>query len=161
MHSISLALENEDQTQQFGQRLGKLLRAGDVIALIGELGAGKTHLAQAIATALEIDASQVSSPTFALIQEHRGRLPLRHCDAYRLRDPHEFADLGLDELFAMDGVAIVEWADRVLADLPRDRLEIRITATGPRSRSVELFPTGIRSRELVDELSRSPLACKI
>lgn len=159
MGELLIKLKDETATQRFGATLGSLLQPGDVLALIGDLGVGKTRLAQAIAAALDVPVEEVNSPTFSLIQEYRGRCLLRHCDSYRLRDPAEFADLGLDELFGMDGIAIVEWADRVLDDLPRERIEIRIIADEVTSRSMTVRGLGPRGAELLRQLSeRWPIA---
>src|SRR5690606_3461110 len=111
---------------------------------------GKTRLTQGLACGLGIPVDEVTSPTFTLIQEYSGRLTVRHCDVYRLRHPGEFADLGLDELFARDGVAIIEWADRVADELPRDRLDIRIEVTGELERQVVLTARGKASQRLLD-----------
>src|SRR5215471_3766694 len=98
-------------TIELGRRLGELLFPGAVVALVGPLGAGKTHLVRAVAEGLGIaDSRAVSSPTFVLIQEYRARLPIYHFDAYRLRSQAEFFDLGVHEYFEGDGVSLVEWA---------------------------------------------------
>ena len=133
------------ETEAFGRRLGAHLFRGAVVALIGQLGAGKTHLVRAIAEGLGIeDARVVSSPTFVLIQEYEARLPMAHFDAYRLRGDDEFADLGAHEYFEGTGVSLVEWADRVPRSLPRERLEIRLTVTGETSRRIEVTAHGER-----------------
>src|SRR5437868_15309738 len=107
------------ETVSFGHRLGALLFPGAVVALVGPLGAGKTHLVRAIAEGTGIaDNRAVSSPTFVLIQEYAARLPIYHFDAYRLRSEAEFLDLGAHEYFAGNGVCLVEWADRVAGALP-------------------------------------------
>ncbi|MDZ4684858.1 MAG: tRNA (adenosine(37)-N6)-threonylcarbamoyltransferase complex ATPase subunit type 1 TsaE [Planctomycetaceae bacterium] len=152
MSDPTLHLADEDATERFGRALAELLEPGDVLALVGDLGAGKTRLVRAIARGLGVAESIVTSPTFTLIHEYAGRLPIRHCDAYRLKRPGEFADLGLDDLFAEDGVALVEWADRVMDDLPADRLEIHIAATGATERAVTLVATGLRASILHDAL---------
>ena len=149
----SLQVRSETEMRDLGERLAAALEPGQVLALSGELGAGKTRLTQGLARGLDIPLDEVTSPTFTLIQEYAGRLPVRHCDAYRLRDPAEFADLGLDELFAADGVAIVEWAERVIDDFPRDRLEILIAVTGESERQVTFRATGRRSIRLLQSLS--------
>ncbi len=149
--SINVTVASEDAIRQLGEVLAAHLSAGQVLALSGELGAGKTRLTQGLARGLGIPVEEVTSPTFTLIQEYAGRLPVRHCDAYRLRHPDEFADLGLDELFARDGVAIVEWADRVTDDLPRDRLDIEIEVTGEHERRVVLTARGNASQRLLEE----------
>jgi tRNA threonylcarbamoyladenosine biosynthesis protein TsaE len=101
-----------EDTAELGRKLGGLLLAGDLICLIGELGAGKTSFAQGVARGLGVEG-QVRSPSFTLIHEYYGRLPLYHLDLYRLNDPSELEDLGYEEYFYGDGVALVEWADRV------------------------------------------------
>src|SRR5437867_10346257 len=106
-------------TMTFGRRLGERLFPGAVVALIGRLGAGKTHLARAIAEGLDIPNSRVvTSPTFVLIQEYSARLPIYHFDAYRLNSAAEFLELGPHEYFETDGVCLIEWADRVEDCLP-------------------------------------------
>jgi tRNA threonylcarbamoyladenosine biosynthesis protein TsaE len=122
---------------------------------LGTLGAGKTRLVQAIAEACGVPPRQVVSPTFVLIQQYRGRRPVCHIDAYRLRDEDEFDQLGPDELFESDALVLVEWADRVTGSLPRERIEIRIEVTGPRSRRFEVRAVGPRYEPVIDELRRT------
>ncbi len=143
----------ESDTDATGRALAAVLRPGDVVALVGDLGAGKTRFVQAVARALGVPEEVVHSPTFTLIHEYPAAFPIRHCDAYRLRRPEEFADLGLDELFGMDGVAFVEWADRVTEDLPRDHLRVELSVVGPTSRHARFTATGPRSAEIVRQLS--------
>jgi tRNA threonylcarbamoyladenosine biosynthesis protein TsaE len=126
-------------TSGFGREFGSKLQPGDVVALIGPLGAGKTHLVRAIAEGLGIpDSRVVSSPTFTLIHEYKGRLPIFHFDVYRLKSPAEFLDLGVAEYFDAGGVCLIEWADRVLEYLPANRIAITLEITGETSRSVTL-----------------------
>src|SRR5919206_909490 len=113
-----LDLPDPEATRALGRRLGGLLFPGAVVALVGPLGAGKTHLVRAVAEGLGADGRLVSSPTFVLIQEYRGRLPVYHFDAYRLRGEEEFLDLGALDYFEGDGVCLIEWADRVAGCLP-------------------------------------------
>ena len=143
---------SESETCEVGQQIATRLAAGDVIALIGDLGAGKTRFVKGVAEAWGVPQDDVNSPTFTLIQEYAGRVPIRHCDTYRLRDAEEFADLGLDELFAPDGIALVEWSDRVEEYLPRDRLEVRITIDSPTGRTIEIAATGKRSRQILAQI---------
>lgn len=140
------------ETNQAGQFLAERLERGNVVALIGDLGAGKTQFVKGVAEGLGVASDEVNSPTFTLIQEYSGRILIRHCDAYRLRNAEEFADLGLDELFAADGVALIEWADRVEEYLPRDRIVVRITIDSPTSRILEFSATGNRSRAILSQL---------
>uniref|UniRef100_A0A7C4QQF4 tRNA threonylcarbamoyladenosine biosynthesis protein TsaE n=1 Tax=Schlesneria paludicola TaxID=360056 RepID=A0A7C4QQF4_9PLAN len=145
-------VHSEAETARLAARLATVLRPGDVVALLGELGAGKTRFVQYLAEACGVPRTAVTSPTFTLVHEYAGRILLRHCDVYRLRHPREFADVGVDELFAEDGVALVEWADRVEADLPRDHLRLEIVPVGPTERNITLTATGPRSRQVLQGL---------
>ncbi len=121
------------------------------MALIGELGAGKTHLARAIAEGLGIaDSRVVTSPTFVLVQEYAARLPIYHFDAYRLHNQAEFADLGVHEYFESGGVCLVEWADRVPDCLPAEHLRIDLHITGETSRRAEIAAIGSAYERLVE-----------
>jgi tRNA threonylcarbamoyladenosine biosynthesis protein TsaE len=117
-------------TRAIGHALGRHARPGTVLALVGELGAGKTLLAKGVADGLDV-RSVVNSPTFVLMNEHDGRLRLFHVDAYRLGDPEEAVAAGLLDERQADGVLVIEWADRLDGWLPDERLEIRLEASGP------------------------------
>jgi tRNA threonylcarbamoyladenosine biosynthesis protein TsaE len=137
-------------TMALGRRLAQALFPSAVIALIGQLGAGKTHLVRAIAEGLGIaDSRIVNSPTFVLIQEYQARLPIYHFDAYRLRSPSEFFDLGAHEYFSGDGVCLIEWADRVEQWLPKEYLRITMEITGETSRDVKIEARGEKYAELL------------
>ncbi len=143
-------------TEAFGRRLASLLFPGAIVALVGQLGAGKTHLVRAIAEELGVaDRRAVNSPTFVLIQEYDARLPIYHFDAYRLKNPREFADLGVHEYFAADGVCLIEWADRVTESLPAEHLWITLTITGETSRRIEVEGFGERYEAVVKELANN------
>ena len=122
---ISVVTKSVDDTRELGGALAALARAGDVILLSGELGAGKTALAQGFGRALGIE-EPIVSPTFTLVRTYRGRLTLVHCDAYRIDDLQEVADLDLPELLDAGGVALVEWGDTIAPVLPADYLEVRL-----------------------------------
>jgi tRNA threonylcarbamoyladenosine biosynthesis protein TsaE len=140
-----LDLPNLEATRAFGQRLAELLFPGAVIALVGPLGAGKTHLVRAIAEGLGVpDGRVVTSPTFTLIHEYAGRLPAYHFDAYRLRGAGEFFDLGAHEYLEGEGVCLVEWADRVAEALPAEYLLVALEITGPSARRATLTAAGSR-----------------
>ena len=141
-----------EQTHEIGRAIAHDLVPGDVITLTGNLGAGKTQFVKAVASTLGVPADEVNSPTFTLIHEYQGRFPIRHCDTYRLRNAEEFADLGLDELFSPDGVALVEWADRVVEYLPIDRLDVRIEIVSPTERTFIVHAVGKRSRQILETL---------
>ncbi len=115
-----IKIKNEKETENFGRRLGESLSAGDVVAMVGDLGTGKTTLTAYIARGLGIKET-VSSPTFTIIKEYNsGRLPLYHFDVYRIGDPEELFNIGADEYFDGDGVCVVEWADLVAEELPEN-----------------------------------------
>jgi tRNA threonylcarbamoyladenosine biosynthesis protein TsaE len=141
--SLTVDLPDPAATTAFGRRLGRSLFPGSVVALVGQLGAGKTHLVRAVAEGLDVtDLGAVSSPTFTLIHEYRARLPVYHFDVYRLPDERSFLDLGVEESFAAGGACLIEWADRVAGSLPADRLDVRLTITGEASRRADLTATG-------------------
>lgn len=141
-------------TESFGRTLGSMLFPGAVVALIGQLGAGKTHLTRAIAEGLNVrNPMAVNSPTFVLIQEYAARLPIYHFDAYRLKDDREFLDLGVEEYFNGDGVSIVEWADRVPGAMPSERLEIRIEVLGETQRAFHISAFGTQYENVVRSLN--------
>ena len=130
------------QTRKIGAKIGALLRPGDVVALWGELGSGKTTLVKGIAGALGVDEREVSSPTFVLVNEYEGKHKIYHIDWYRL-DLVSGADASLaEECFGSDAVTLVEWAERGQALLPPDRLEIRLKHAGGDRRIIHLAPKG-------------------
>lgn len=150
---MHLDLHTLDDTIRFGRRLGGLLFPNSVVAMVGGLGAGKTHLSRAIAEGLNVrNPAAVTSPTFVLIQEYPARLPIFHFDAYRLGAVAEFLELGSYEYYTMGGVCLIEWADRVWAALPAERLELMLTPTGEESRRVEVTARGSAYAELMSKL---------
>jgi tRNA threonylcarbamoyladenosine biosynthesis protein TsaE len=154
MAPVILDVHSVAETEAFGRRLAQHLFSGAVVALIGPLGAGKTHLVRAIAEGLDIaNPDVVNSPTFVLIQEYDARLPIYHFDAYRLKNETEFADLGVHEYFQGVGVCLIEWADKVPSCLPAERLEIRIRVTGEQSRRLEIVGIGQRYEEVAAKLA--------
>ena len=122
----TLKIKNEEETRRFGLDLAHELKAGDVVALMGDLGTGKTALTRYIAEGLGITA-RVNSPTFTIVKEYRESwLPLFHFDVYRVSDPDELFNIGADEYFYGDGVCVVEWADLIEELLPEDTRYIYI-----------------------------------
>lgn len=138
-----------EETDAFAERLGSLLKAGDVLTLEGDLGAGKTTFTKGLAKGLEVKRT-VNSPTFTIMKEYQGRLPLYHMDVYRVED--EFEDLGFDEYFNGDGVCVVEWAHLIADQLPEERLELSINYVGEQARRFELKPKGERYELLCEEI---------
>ena len=126
METKVLHIANEKETEALGERIGKTVAAGTVIALIGDLGTGKTTLTKSIARGLGVTET-VTSPTFNIIREYKsGRIPLYHFDVYRIGDPDEMFELGYEEYFYGDGICVVEWADIIEELLPEDAVIIRI-----------------------------------
>lgn len=133
----------------FSEKLGSLLQPGDVLALEGDLGAGKTTFTKGLAKGLDIKRN-VNSPTFTIIKEYHGRLPLYHMDVYRVED--SFEDLGFDEYFDGNGVTVVEWAHLVKEQLPEELLTIYLYLDDHDSRRLVLDPKGKRYEELCKEI---------
>ncbi len=123
---ISVYLENEASTVALGEKIGILLRAGDVIALRGSLGAGKTTLVRGISHSLGYSKG-AASPTFNIVFTYPTNPPLVHIDAYRFRSKHEFADSGCDDLMDRDSITIIEWPERIGDYLPKECLEIHLS----------------------------------
>lgn len=131
----TIVLKTLADTLAFGRFLGQLARPGDVICLDGDLGAGKTTLTQAIAQGLEVPANDyVTSPSFAILHEYHGRLPLYHMDLYRLTDSAEVEDLGLDEYFCLSGLTVLEWSERAEDLVPETRMKINLSIQPDESR---------------------------
>lgn len=124
-----------EQTAAAGEALGRTLAAGDVVALVGDLGAGKTCFVQGLVRGLDVVA-HATSPTFVLVNEYRGRLPVHHVDAYRTSSAGELIDLGLLDLMGGDGVTVIEWADRAEALLPDRTVRVRIEGLGDEPRTI-------------------------
>ena len=120
-------MKNEQDTENFGRRLAKLLRPGDVVGLIGDLGTGKTALTKAVAAGLGV-REMITSPTFTIVCEyHEGRMPLYHFDVYRVYDPDELFEIGFEEYLFGKGVCLIEWADLVEELLPGNAIRVEIS----------------------------------
>lgn len=142
-----------EDTIRLGQRIGALLEPGDVIAIFGSLGSGKTTLVKGIGLGLGMkDSREVRSASFLIIAEYKARIPIYHFDAYRLEGPGDMYNLGCDEFFWGDGVSIVEWADRVEGSLPEEYLKVSLSIEAPSSRSVEVSSHGKRYERVIREL---------
>lgn len=139
------------QTMELARRLGKLVWPGTVLVLDGPLGSGKTSFVQGLAKGLDI-AGVVNSPTFTIVKEYDGRLPLFHFDLYRLEDSEEFWELGFEEYLTADGICALEWGEKASALLPHERLNIRLTRVDENKRSISLNPVGESYINLVKEL---------
>ncbi len=127
-----------DETVALGRRLADVLEPGDVVALYGDLGAGKTHLVKGLCAGLGVPAASVSSPTFTLVNEYDGALPVYHFDAYRIERTEEFFELGYETYFFGDGVCLVEWPERVDALIPDHAIRLQLTHLGGDRRRIEV-----------------------
>src|SRR6185437_6065550 len=150
---VTLSSASASQTHRLGALLGGLLRSGDVVLLEGPLGAGKTALTQGIGAGLGVRET-INSPTFTLLKEYMGRLPLYHFDLYRIEDPEELFMLGFEDYFGGEGACVVEWADRGVAEdgatlWPTGWLRIAIAADGGAKRALTCAATGTRGEALL------------
>ena len=134
-------------------RIGYAAAAGNVVALFGGLGVGKTVLAKGILAGLGGNPDDATSPTFTLIREYPARLTLYHFDAYRVASPREIVESGGEEALFGDGICVVEWAEKILDVLPSDRLEVSIEVTGESSRMMRITSTGEKSNLLLSKLA--------
>jgi len=139
---IQLTTRRAAETESLGGRLARILQPGDVVALCGQLGAGKTQLVRGLAAALGADPRAVSSPTFVLMQEYGANPPVLHIDAYRIETLDELESLGWSSELADESVSVIEWAERIAEELPADRLDVRLEHTGAETRAVEIRPRG-------------------
>jgi tRNA threonylcarbamoyladenosine biosynthesis protein TsaE len=154
---LDLILSSPRETDSFGKTIGTVLRGGDVLALVGELGAGKTALTRGIVAGLGGSTSDVTSPTFILMHEYQGRLPLIHLDLYRLQRSSEAEAIGLTACFSDDTVTVIEWADRFPDLLPTDRLNVQLMHRTRTTRMARLEARGPMARSL---LLRIKNACR-
>lgn len=140
MKNYTYRTASSEETIALGKKIGERLRKGDVLAMQGTLGAGKTTITKGIAESLGIEET-ITSPTFCLISEYYGRMPLYHMDVYRLGGAEDFADLGTDDMIYGDGVCIIEWSEKIMSELPDSAIVVRIekasSASGDASAGVE------------------------
>ena len=143
-----------EETRTLASNLGAVLRPGDTLCLIGDLGAGKTTFTQGLALGLGLPPDEpVNSPTFMLLAEHPGgRVPLFHFDVYRLPDSSALYDLAFDEYLSGEGVVVIEWADRITDALPPDRLDLVFSAVSYETRQITITAQGERAKEILSQL---------
>jgi tRNA threonylcarbamoyladenosine biosynthesis protein TsaE len=131
--------KNRNETIRLGEKFAKRLKRGDVVSLIGELGSGKTVFTKGIAKGLGVgDCRYVNSPSFVIMKEYGGRIPLYHFDVYRLKKQASLETIGYDDYFYGDGVTVIEWADKIRGLLPERHIEVRISITGDESREIRI-----------------------
>lgn len=134
---LTFHTQNEEETIALGCKIGSLLKKGDVIAMQGTLAAGKTTITKGIAKALGI-TDTITSPTFCLISEYSGKMPLYHMDVYRLDGEEEFVNLGTDDMIYGDGVSIIEWSEKIMNQLPKKTIVLKLTPNDDGSRTIEI-----------------------
>jgi tRNA threonylcarbamoyladenosine biosynthesis protein TsaE len=145
--------ESPEQTQSLAERLGRLLQPGDVIALVGELGSGKTLFSQGLARGVEVpETFYITSPTFSIINEYPGRMPFYHLDLYRVDSAAEFTELGIEEILYGQGTVAIEWAERLGNNLPEERLEVHLAFRDETRRSLTFHAFGVNVKKLLDTL---------
>ena len=148
--------KSASETVQIGKKIGSRLLSGDVVALVGELGAGKTQFIKGLAAGAGVGKpTYISSPSFTLINEYVGRIPFYHIDLFRLRTEKEAEELGLEEYFQGRGITAIEWADKIPSLLPKEILWIHIHYTGKNSRSLKILGKGKHYEELIKKIVRS------
>jgi len=151
---MKIVTNSAQETIELGKKLGRHLRKGDVLGLIGELGSGKTTMVQGIAAGLKVKQNDaVSSPTFVLIKEYRGRIPLYHFDLYRLDKIKDIAYLGVEEYMFNDGACVIEWAEKMKMLLP-DYLQVNLTVKGENKREFKFLAHDKRYDVILRVLSR-------
>jgi tRNA threonylcarbamoyladenosine biosynthesis protein TsaE len=154
-HCLSTSVADTDR---LGRRIGRSLQGGEVIALYGELGSGKTALVRGMAAGLGASPQAVSSPTFVLIHEYHGRVRLAHADLYRLDSTADLPHLGLSDYDDGRTVTAIEWADKAGDELPADRLEIHLQHRSPGTREIAVTPRGARARRLLERMKTQQLS---
>ncbi|MBS3917564.1 MAG: tRNA (adenosine(37)-N6)-threonylcarbamoyltransferase complex ATPase subunit type 1 TsaE [Deltaproteobacteria bacterium] len=160
MNKVVFNSKSPTETIRIGKTIGSSLQAGDVVALMGELGAGKTQFIKGLAQGSGVARSAyVSSPSFTLINEYKGKTPFYHIDLYRLKEEKEAEELGLEEYFLGEGITAVEWADRIPSLLPAEFLRVQIHYTGRQARSIELAAKGERYEQLLKKFGMRNSEC--
>jgi tRNA threonylcarbamoyladenosine biosynthesis protein TsaE len=153
---LSVLSKSDAETLELGAKLGRLLAPGDFIALVGELGAGKTQFAKGVALGLEVDpGTPVTSPTYNLLNIYGGRLPLYHFDLYRLHGCDEAQELGFEEYFFGEGACVVEWAQRLGIETPKQALCVSLSHAGTMERLATFAGKGARAVALLEALKQA------
>jgi tRNA threonylcarbamoyladenosine biosynthesis protein TsaE len=157
-HKMVIQTKRVSETIRIGKSIGGHLLPGDVVALVGELGVGKTQFIKGLAAGAGIrNPAYISSPSFTLIHEYPGKIPFYHVDLFRLEGEKEAEELGLEEYFQGGGITAIEWADKIPSLLPSKNLFIHIAYVGKNSRSLEIIGRGKRYQELVSQIQSSVL----
>jgi tRNA threonylcarbamoyladenosine biosynthesis protein TsaE len=156
---LQVVSQNSVDTERLGEHVGRLLEAGDIVCLYGELGSGKTVLTKGLARGLGVHERSVRSPSFVLMQRYQGRVPVYHADLYRLDKPTDLEDIGLREFLGGDGVVVIEWADKLEPPLPAERLEITIAHQTEETRLITITLRGMRYTQRFEQWQSQLTAC--
>ena len=158
MKKVVFQTKSSAETIRIGKSIGSRLLPGDVVALVGELGAGKTQFIKGMAMGVGVGKpTYISSPSFTLINEYPGKIPFYHIDLFRLEWEKEAEELGLEDYFQGEGITAIEWADKIPSFLPTEMLLIHIAYTGKKTRSIEMVGKGKRFLNLVNQIQSSEL----
>lgn len=150
---FGIVTRSENETRKLGEKLGAMLKPGDFIALYGDLGSGKTHFAQGVALGAGVDPRvRVTSPTYTILNEYDGKIPVYHFDLYRLQGDSDIAELGFDEYFSGNGICLVEWAERLSLELPERYLGVRFHHGEGDERRIEFDFSGEYYKEILERL---------
>lgn len=152
MKSCRILSKSTQETIDLGVRLARHLRRGDILCLFGELGTGKTTLIKGIAKGLKVNPSKVNSPTFVLMNTYEGRLPLYHFDLYRLNNVREISSIGYEEYLYGDGVAVIEWAEKLAELLPQEHFRIQLLHRGVNERLLKLAAYGKNYEKTIEHI---------
>ena len=152
--TVKIFSPSPHETERIGSLLGTVLIPGDVIALSGELGSGKTTLVRGLAKGMGLSGDEVASPSFTLVNEYRGSLPLFHIDLYRLGNERELHEIGYEEYFSEAGVVVIEWADRIPRAVPDESLWITLQYHSEEGRDIVMQPSGDRYEKIIEELQK-------
>ncbi len=153
-YPVTITTASVKETIAAGKRFGSLLSSGDVLCLTGELGAGKTCFVKGIADGLGIRGRGITSPTFIIINEYRGRIPLFHIDLYRTGVIEDIREIGMEEIVYGNGVTVIEWAERIKDKLPDERMDITFKWVDENTRTIEIRAVGRHHREILEGLER-------
>lgn len=151
---FSVITSSTEQTEDLGRIVGALLEPGDLVCLYGDLGVGKTHFSYGIAQGLEVREQYITSPTFAFVNEYRGRIPFYHIDLYRLQDPSELEGIGFEAYLDSDGATVIEWAERAEDELPAEALSVYLSHVSETGREIGFLAEGERYEKLLKDLKQ-------
>lgn len=158
-HKIVVHTRSASETVRIGKTIGNRLLPGDIVALVGELGAGKTQFVKGLAVGMG-NPAHISSPSFTLINEYPGEIPFYHIDLFRLGKEKEAEELGLDDYFCGKGITVIEWADKIPSLLPEEILFVFIAYIDKNIRSLEIAGKGKRYEDLVNQVQSSEFGAK-